>query len=109
MPVYDPMAAGVVEEPVNLKEAGHHLGPVIVNRVHPRLPGDAAEQAAGPGAEVRRLLHWLGTRDERGLQQIRALLSGESLLSLPLLARAPTDLASLESLGEMLLSSAVEA
>lgn len=91
-----------------LKEAGHHLGPVIVNRVHPRLAAEGTAETAGAGADVRRLLHWLGRRDQRGLQQIRALLPGESLLSLPLLARAPTDLESLESLGEMLLSSAVE-
>lgn len=92
-----------------LKEAGHHLGPVIVNRVHPRLGAEGARQVAGPGGDVRRLLQWLGKRDQRGMEQIRTLLPGESLFSLPLLAQAPTDLASLESLGEMLLSSAVEA
>lgn len=92
-----------------LKEAGHHLGPVIVNRVHPRLGAAGAPQVAGSGADVRRLLQWLGKRDQRGMEQIRTLLPGESLFSLPLLAQAPTDLASLESLGEMLLSAAVEA
>lgn len=81
-----------------LKEAGHHLGPVVVNRVHP--PIDSA--ADDDGAEARRLLRWLGRRDAAGVEAIRALRPGERLVSLPLLPRAPTDLESLAGLGRLL-------
>jgi len=81
-----------------LREAGHHLGPVIVNRVHPPIDAQAGED----GPEARRLLDWLGRRDAAGVEAIRALRPGERLVALPLLPRAPTDLDSLAELGGML-------
>ncbi len=87
-----------------LRETGYHLGPVIVNRVHPRVdaaashPGDPRSAAA----RARHLLAWLGERDHRGWQQLRSLLAGHPLISLPLMPEAPNDLASLERLGAAL-------
>jgi anion-transporting ArsA/GET3 family ATPase len=45
-----------------LKEAGHHLGPVVVNRVHPPAKGDGEGMA---------ILKYFGDRDQRGLQEFR--------------------------------------
>ena len=81
-----------------LEEAGHRLGPVIVNRVHPPIEAGAGDE----GPEARRLLRWLGQRDGAGVEAIRALRPGERLVVLPLLPRAPTDLDSLAELGRML-------
>ena len=81
-----------------LSEAGHRLGPVIVNRIHPPI----AEAPGEEGPEARRLLDWLGRRDAAGVEAIRALAPGERLVALPLLHRAPTDLDSLADLGRML-------
>jgi anion-transporting ArsA/GET3 family ATPase len=81
-----------------LSEAGHHLGPVIVNRIHPQIE----EPAAGEEPEPLRLLRWLGRRDAAGVEAIRALRPGERLVALPMLHRAPTDLESLAELGRML-------
>jgi anion-transporting ArsA/GET3 family ATPase len=89
-----------------LRQAGYHLGPIVVNRVHPRFP----EAAAGPGpgasggpceVDGRRLLAWLGERDARGTAELAKLLSpGQPLVAIPLLPEEPTDLASLGALGE---------
>lgn len=80
-----------------LQQAGYRLGPIVVNRLHPEMPG--------PGSSAgERLFHWLGERDRRGLDALRQLLSAEQpLAALPLLASEPTDLASLAELGEDLL------
>ena len=79
-----------------LQEAGHRLGPVVVNRVHPEVEGgDAA------GLE---LLRHLGERDRRGLEEFRSRFpKGGEVLDLPLQPRPPSGLADLESLGETLL------
>ena len=81
-----------------LREAGHHLGPVIVNRVHPAIEPGAGDE----GPEARRLLRWLGRRDGAGVDAIRELQPGDRLVVLPLLPQAPTDLDSLAELGRML-------
>lgn len=86
-----------------LKEAGHHLGPIIVNQVHPRVPptrGLPAEETTD-GLE---LFRYLGDRDSRGVEQLRELLSpSEPLLAIPLQATPPTDLTELERLGRIVL------
>jgi anion-transporting ArsA/GET3 family ATPase len=87
-----------------LQQAGYRLGPIVVNRVHPRQ-GDAALAAnteAG-GLDGVRLLAWLGERDHLGLAQLARLLSAEQpVVDLPLRPEEPTDLASLADLGAAL-------
>ena len=79
-----------------LKQAGFHLGPIVVNRVHPYHPVENA--APGSGWE---LLSWLGERDRKGLVELAKLFDREQpLVDIPLLPEEPTDLASLESLGK---------
>ncbi len=83
-----------------LRETGCRLGPVVVNRVHPRverLSGDADHGA-------RHLLHWLGERDHQGLAELSSLLPGQPPRSISLLPEAPNDLASLEGLANVLLA-----
>lgn len=85
-----------------LSESGHRLGPVLVNRLHPRAaaPADRKAAAAGDGAA---LLAWLAERDARGLEHLRALLGPDRpLFDLPLLAEAPSELESLSGLADLL-------
>ncbi|HTS88163.1 MAG TPA: ArsA-related P-loop ATPase [Gemmatimonadales bacterium] len=85
-----------------LAERGHHLGPIVVNQVHPEAP---APGAPGPLAAGLALFHFLGQRDREGVERLRRLLSrGEPLLAVPLAATPPTDLPSLTSLGATLLA-----
>jgi anion-transporting ArsA/GET3 family ATPase len=85
-----------------LEEAGYRLGPVVVNRIHPPLEAaDGPADASAPD-RARRLLHWLGERDHRGVARIRSLLPDRALVTLPLLPEAPTDMRSLERLAGML-------
>jgi len=90
-----------------LQAAGYHLGPIVVNRVHPQVApavgGPAFEPArpSPPGpVDGRRLLAWLGERDRRGLAGLSGLLSAQRLVALPLLPEEPTDLPALGALGE---------
>ena len=84
-----------------LRETGHHLGPIVVNRVHPRFETDDAT-ALGLGSDETALLTWMGERDHRGLGALRALLPSESpLLALPVLPGEPTDIPSLAGLGDI--------
>lgn len=84
-----------------LKEAGHRLGPVVVNRVHPPLEGPAQG-----GLE---LLAWLGARDRAGLAELRARFpGGETVAALPLQPRPPSGLDELRALGAA-LRAALEA
>ncbi|HEX2165588.1 MAG TPA: ArsA-related P-loop ATPase [Thermoanaerobaculia bacterium] len=89
-----------------LQEAGYHLAAVVVNRVHPEVPGPPP---AEPPADLcrpdgRRLLAWLGDRDRQGLAQLTSLLADRHpLAALPLLPNEPTDLPALEAIGEELL------
>ena len=85
-----------------LRETGHHLGPIVVNRLHPRFESDGAT-APGLGPDETALLTWLGERDRRGLDALRALLPSESpLLALPVLPGEPTDLPSLAEIGALI-------
>lgn len=83
-----------------LVQAGYRLGPVVVNRLHPRV-------AAGPAeleGEGRRLLAWLGERDQRGLAELGKLLPApQTIVDLPLLPDEPTDLPALARVGDHLL------
>ncbi len=79
-----------------LVESGHHLGPIVVNQVHPaveRVP------ESGPLREGLALLGALAERDRRAVAALERLLSGETLVELPLLAMAPTGLAALGAVG----------
>jgi anion-transporting ArsA/GET3 family ATPase len=84
-----------------LAEAGHRLGPVVVNRVNPRCERPvAATPEAAPGL---RLLAWLGERDRRGVAALRSLLgAGRRLVEVPMLDREPTDVEGLEVLARTL-------
>lgn len=82
-----------------LTEDGHHLGPVVVNRVHPAEPPPAATPS-----EVAELIRWLGARDAEGVESLRDLLGGSHpLVEIPLQPDEPTNL---ESLAE--LATAIE-
>lgn len=77
-----------------LVEAGYHLGPVVVNRVHPAFP------EGEDGGEGARLFFWLGERHRRGLDELRRrLTANHPLVALPLEPHEPTDLASLAAFG----------
>jgi anion-transporting ArsA/GET3 family ATPase len=78
-----------------LTEAGYHLGPILVNRVHPEVPPVRDTARSG-----RRLLAWLGQRDNEAVAELRDLV-GDShpVVQIPLLPDEPTDLESLAALG----------
>ncbi len=85
-----------------LEETGHRLGPVVVNRLHPRggRTPDAAAAAAGDGTA---LLAWLAERDAAGVRHLGELLGpGQPLVALPLLPEPPSDLESLNALAATL-------
>lgn len=91
-----------------LVEAGYHLGPIVVNRLHPeaasRSPAAAAPAEDPCAVDGRALFAWLGDRDRRGLEHLRDLLRADQpLAALPLLPEEPTDLESLEVMGRELL------
>ena len=78
-----------------LKETGHHLGPVLVNQVHP-------EPGPGPGAGLELLRH-LARRDQQGLVLLRSLLPGDlDILPVALAPMPPGDLPSLGLLFDQL-------
>jgi anion-transporting ArsA/GET3 family ATPase len=88
-----------------LREAGLHLGPIVVNQVHPQVP---AAPPAGAGSRALagglHLIAWLGQRDHQGLAELRSLLgAGDVLVDLPLLPDPPTDLSALSALGDRFL------
>jgi anion-transporting ArsA/GET3 family ATPase len=92
-----------------LEQAGYRLGPILVNRVHPRgrrPPPSAPSEHPGGGDPCHHpggahLLAWLGERDWRGLVELRKLLSPRRpLLDLPLRPAEPTSLAALGEIGE---------
>jgi len=88
-----------------LTEAGYHLGPIVVNRVHPELPPVRDTASAG-----RRLLAWLGQRDHEGVAELRDLVGGSHpVVEIPLMPDEPTDLKSLTALGKMYESRLDEA
>jgi anion-transporting ArsA/GET3 family ATPase len=89
-----------------LEQAGFHLGPILVNRVHPHYLMEDAPVSGGASGDPCRptgweLLSWLGERDRKGLVELAKLLNRDQpLIDIPLLPEEPTDLASLESLGK---------
>ena len=91
----------------HLEEGGYNLGPIVVNRVHPRFmvegtPSSSHDPCRPTGWE---LLSWAGERDRRGLVELAKLLSREQpLVDVPLQPDEPTDLPALESLGRLLES-----
>jgi anion-transporting ArsA/GET3 family ATPase len=85
-----------------LEQAGYRLGPILVNRVHPRFQGDVSASPDPCRPSGWDLLAWLGERDHRGLGELAALVSRDQpVLDVPLLPGEPTDLASLAALGEL--------
>ncbi len=88
----------------HLREAGHRLGPVVVNRVHPEPDGVApASDPLAVARDGRQLLAWLGHRDRAGVEHLRSLLGAEQpLAAVPLLAEEPTTLEGLSDLGDLL-------
>jgi anion-transporting ArsA/GET3 family ATPase len=99
-----------------LEQAGYHLGPIIVNRVHPRFLCDGGAPAFTKkdcGDPCRptgwELLTWLGERDRKGLVELASLLSNDQpVIDIPLMPEEPTDLASLEALGRTVEGRLVE-
>jgi anion-transporting ArsA/GET3 family ATPase len=83
-----------------LTESGYRLGPIVVNRVHPKI--DDAPKVVNLD-DGRGLLAWLGRRDHEGVAQLRELL-GDShpLVVVPLRPDEPTNLESLAELGALL-------
>ena len=83
-----------------LEEAGHRLGPVVVNRLHPEVE---LEPPTEPSArELWELTGWLGRRDARGLKQLRHLLQAHPVPAIEVQPEAPTDLSALMQLGARL-------
>jgi len=83
-----------------LKEAGHRLGPVVVNGVAPRVAPPTGE---GPARDGAALFHHLGARDHRGLEQLTRLLAGaHPVVVVPLHPTPPTDLPGLADIGTAL-------
>jgi anion-transporting ArsA/GET3 family ATPase len=82
-----------------LKEAGHHLGPVLVNQVHPDPgPIESEEDAQGHA-----LLRFLAERDSRGLDLLRSLFpGGEKIHPIALEPIPPADLPALVRFSEKL-------
>lgn len=88
-----------------LEEAGYNLGPIVVNRVHPRflVEGEVPSSHDPCHPTGWELLSWAGERDRRGLVELAKLLSREQpLVDIPLQPDEPTDLPSLEALGKLL-------
>ncbi len=89
-----------------LTEAGYHLGPILVNRVHASAeePKGAVEASKDPRVlEGRQLLSWLRERDRRGLDELRSLMPPpRQVVEIPLLEEAPTELDALEGLASLL-------
>lgn len=85
-----------------LEQAGYHLGPIVVNRVHPRFLVEGATPVSGDPCRPTgwELLSWLGERDQKGLAELASLLARDQpVIDVPLLSAEPTDLPSLEALG----------
>jgi len=83
-----------------LKEEGYPLGPLVVNRIHPRLATPPDPHHPDRGREGRRLLAWLGEHDHQGIARLSELLAPDQpLVRLPLLPDEPTALAALAEIG----------
>jgi anion-transporting ArsA/GET3 family ATPase len=95
-----------------LVEDGCHLGPVVVNQVHPEVEGRGARREGRGRSERRgtsdeeeaglRLFAALAERDRRGVASLRSLLPGHAVVAMPLMPEPPTSLAALRDLGARL-------
>ncbi|MEZ5332495.1 MAG: ArsA-related P-loop ATPase [Thermoanaerobaculia bacterium] len=84
-----------------LSERDLTLSGLVINRIHPRTPPPEAQAPEG-----ERLMHWLGEVDAAGLVALEERLPADlRRAALPLEARPPTDLDSLERLAERLARS----
>lgn len=73
-----------------LKETGHHLGPILVNQIHPD-PGPKARQEPGLA-----LLRFMAERDRRGLDLLRSLFpEDQAIIPVALEPVPPGDLRTL--------------
>jgi anion-transporting ArsA/GET3 family ATPase len=91
----------------HLDESGYNLGPIVVNRVHPRFMVESGQLPSSSPCQPSgwELLSWAGERDRKGLVELAKLLSREQpLVDVPLMPDEPTDLASLEALGNVFVS-----
>lgn len=80
-----------------LTEAGHRIGPILVNQVH---PAPAPSEGEDPGLA---LLRFLADRDRRGLDLLRSLFPGGQEIHPILLEQVPpADLATLSKFSENL-------
>ncbi|HKH44354.1 MAG TPA: ArsA-related P-loop ATPase [Thermoanaerobaculia bacterium] len=94
-----------------LEQAGYHLGPILVNRVHPRFLCDGATPQSGDSCRPTgwELLTWLGERDQKGLVELASLLANDQpVIDIPLMPEEPTDLPTLEALGRTVEGRLVE-
>jgi len=83
-----------------LRETGYTLGPIVVNRMHPRVE-DFQPQSDPAEGEVDglALFHWLGERDARGFEELGQLVGEDHpLVGLPLLENEPSNLETLQQL-----------
>ncbi len=88
-----------------LRERGHRLSAMVVNRVHPALPPRGAAALEPELTEGEELMRWLAEHDRRGVAELEALVAGSvPLRVLPLSGREPTDLEALARFGEDLLA-----
>ena len=84
-----------------LREGGHRLGPIIVNRLHPSF--DVKTSAESPFAEGEELFAWLGRSHRRGLEELGRLLpDDQQLIGLPVEPDEPTSLEDLAAMGQRL-------
>jgi anion-transporting ArsA/GET3 family ATPase len=83
-----------------LVAAGHHLGPVILNMVHPDAPSQADIAQADPALrEGLELFRYISDRDHRGIEAFRKLLPHpNAVVEVPSLDTEPTDMTSLDTL-----------
>ncbi len=83
-----------------LAETGHHLGPILVNQMHPTPDPNAGKS---PGMT---LLHFLAERDQRGLKLLSSLFPGaQAIIPVALEPLPPADLKSLGQFSERLMKS----
>lgn len=83
-----------------LSETGHHLGPILVNQIHPD-PGRKAGQGAGPS-----LLRFLAERDQQGLTLLRSLFPGDqAIIPVAMEPVPPGNLGALEQLFEKMAAT----